>query len=68
MPGALLTPDTLEFHAASATTTTPAGDFALQAIDGHINRMANAATNSGLTLFKLSDTNACLTATTSKQY
>ena len=67
-PGALITHDTLAFHAASGTATSPAGDFALQALDGHLNRMANDATNSGLTLFQLTDTNARLTATTSKQY
>ena len=63
-PGALLTPDSLEFHAASATATTPAGDFALQALDGHLDRMAEATTNSGLMIFQINDANACLTATT----
>ena len=67
-PGALLTPDTLAFHAASATATTPAGDFGLQALDSHLDRMADAATNSGLTLFQLTDANVRLTATTLKQY
>ena len=67
-PGALLTPDTLAFHAALATATTPTGDFALQDLDSHLDRMANAATNSGLTLFQMSDGNARLTSTTSKQY
>ena len=52
-PGALLTPDSLAFHAASGTATTPASDFALQALNGHLDRMADVATNSGLTLFQL---------------
>ena len=67
-PGALLTPDTLAFHAASATATTTAGDFTLQSLVSHLDRMADAATNSGLTLFHMTDTNARLTSTTSKQY
>ena len=68
IPGALLTPNTLAFHAASSTATTPARDFALQALDGHLDWMSDSATNSGLTLFQLTDANACLTTTTSKQY
>ena len=67
-PDALFTPDALAFHAASATATMPTRGFALQALDGHLDRMANAATNSGLTLFQLTDANARLTATTTKQY
>ena len=51
-----------------ATATTPAGNFALQALDSHLNRMADAVTNSGLTMFQLTDANTRLTATTSKQY
>ena len=66
--GDLLMPDSLAFHAASGTATTPAGDFALQALDGHLDRMADDATNSGLTLFQLTDANAHLAATTYKQY
>ena len=38
--GALITPNTLAFHAASTTATTPTGDFALQALDSHLDRMA----------------------------
>ena len=38
-PGALLTPDTLAYHAASAAAYQPAGEFALQALDGHLDRM-----------------------------
>ena len=67
-PGALITPDALAFHAASGTSTTPTGDFALQSIDGHLDRMADAATNSNLTLSKITDANARLAATTSTQY
>ena len=61
-------PDALAFHAASVPATTPAGDFALQALDGHLDRMADTATNNGLTLSQLTDANACLAATTSTQY
>ena len=68
MLGALITPDTIAFHTALATATTPAGDFTLQAPDNHFDRMVDAATNSGLTLFHLTDANARLTDTTSKQY
>ena len=46
----------------------PARDFSLQALDSHLDRMADAATNSGLTLSQLSDANARLAATTSMQY
>ena len=67
-PGALIKPDELAFHAASGTSTTPARDFALQALDGHLNRMADAATKSGLTLSQLTGANARLAAATSTQY
>ena len=67
-PGALLTPDLLAFHAVPGTATTPAGDFALQALNNHLDRMADVATNSGLTLFQLANASMRLTATTSKQY
>ena len=66
--GDLLTPDTLTFHAALATATTPTGDFALQSLDGHLDRMADATMNSGLILFQLTDANVRLTSTTSKKY
>ena len=46
----------------------PAGDFSLQAPDGHLDRMDDAATNSGLTLSQLTDANARLAAATSTQY
>ena len=46
----------------------PTGDFSIQALDSHLDRMADAATNSGLTLFQLTDVNARHTATTTKQY
>ena len=58
-------PDALAFHAASGTSTTPAGDLSLQDLDGHLDRMADAATNSGLTLSQLTDAEARLAATTS---
>ena len=64
-PGALITPDALAFHAESGTATTPAGYLSL---DVHLDRMADAATNSILTLSQLTDANARLAATTSTQY
>ena len=67
-PGALITPNTLVFHALSAAATTPTRDFSLQASDSHLDRMADAATNSGLTLFQLTNANTCLTSTTTTQY
>ena len=66
--GALLTPDTLAHHAASAAAYQPAGEFALQVLDAHLNQMADAATNSGLTLHKLTNANARLSSATTKQY
>ena len=68
IPGALLTPDTLAHHATLAVAYKPAGEFALQALDGHLDQMADAATNSGLTLYQLTNANARLTSTTTKQY
>ena len=44
-----------------------ASDLALQALDGHLDQMADAATNSGLTLSQLTDANARLAAATSTQ-
>ena len=67
-PGALLTPNTLAHHADLAAAYQPAGEFTLQALDGHLGRMANATTNSGLTLYQPTDANARLTSTTNKQY
>ena len=66
--GSLITPDTLTHHSDSAAAYQPAGEFALQALEGHLNRMADAATNSGLTLHQLTDANARLSSTTTKQY
>ena len=67
-PGALIMPNALSFHAALGTATTPAGSFALQALNGHLDRMDDAATNSGLTLSQLTDANARLASATSTQY
>ena len=36
-PGALLTPNTLAYHVASAAAYQPAREFALQALDGHLD-------------------------------
>ena len=43
-PGALITPDMLEFHATLASATTFTGEFSFQALSGHLDRMAGAAT------------------------
>ena len=67
-PGALLTPNTLAHYAASAAAYQPAREFALQVLDSHLNRMADAATNSGVTLHQLTDSNARPTSATTKQY
>ena len=67
-PGALLTPDTLSHHAASAATYQPAREFALQALKVHLNRMADAVTNSGVTLHHLTDANARLTSAATNKY
>ena len=37
-----------------------ANDLALQALDGHLDRMDDATTNSGTALSQLTDANACL--------
>ena len=66
--GALLTPDTLAHHAASEAAYQPAREFALQALGGHLDRMANAAMNSVLTLHQLTNANTRLASTTTKQY
>ena len=49
-PGNHTYPDALTFHAASGPSSSPASDLALQALDGHLNRMSDAVTNNGLTL------------------
>ena len=66
--GALLTPDTFAHHAALVAAYQPAGEFALQALHGHLDRMANAATNIGLTLHQITNTNARLASATTNQY
>ena len=60
--------DALAFHAASEPSFPHASNLALQALDGHLDRMANAATNSGLTLSQLTDANTRLASATSSQY
>ena len=67
-PDALLTPDTLAHHADSLGAYQSAGEFALQALNGHHDWMADAATNSGLTLHHLTNANACLASATTNQY
>ena len=67
-PGALITPNTLAHHAASAAAYQPDGEFSLQPINGHLDRMADAVTNSSVTLNQLTDANARLTSATTKQY
>ena len=66
-PGALTTPTALAFHAASRTSTSPANDLALQDLDGHLDWMADATTNNGLTLSQLTDAKTRLVAATSMQ-
>ena len=66
-PSAHTSPDALAFHAASGPSTH-ANNLALQALDGHLDRMADAATNSGTTLSQLTEANARLASTTSLQY
>ena len=67
-PGDLIMPYALTFHTALGISTSPTRDLALQALDGHLDRMSNAATNSGLTLSQLTDANARLAAANSTQY
>ena len=66
-PGVHTSPNALAFHAASGPSSH-ANDLALQALDGHLNRMADAATNSGTTLSHITKVNACLASATSSQY
>ena len=67
-PGVHTSPDALAFHAASGPSFLHASDLALQVLDSHLDRMADAATNSGTTLSQLTDANARLASTTSLQY
>ena len=67
-PGDLTLPKALAFHEASGTSSSTAINIGLQALNGHIDRMADAATNSGLTLSQLTDANARLASVTSIQY
>ena len=67
-PGVHTSPDALAFHAASGPSSPHANDLALQALDGHLDRMADAATNSGTTLSQLTKANARLASATSLQY
>ena len=53
---------------ASGPSSSPANNLALQALDGHLNRMADATTNSVTTLLQLTDANARLVSATSMQY
>ena len=66
-PGTHTSPDTLTFHAASGLSSSPASDLALQALDSHLDRIADAATNRGLMLSQLTDTNTRLDSATSTQ-
>ena len=67
-PGVHTSPNALAFHAALGPSSPHASDVALQALEGHLNRMANATTNSGTTLSQLTDANARLASATSSQY
>ena len=68
LSGAHTSPDALAFHVASGPSSSPASDLALQDLDGHLDRMADAATNSGTTLSQLTDANTRLASVTSTQY
>ena len=59
-------PDALAFHAASGPSSH-ANNLVLQALDRHLDRMADAATNSGTTLSQLTEANARLASATSSQ-
>ena len=52
----------------SGTSSSPASDLALQSLEGHLDQMADAATNSGLTLLQLTAANAQMASATSTQY
>ena len=66
-PGVHTSPDALAFHAASGPSSHT-NNLALQDLDVHLNRMDDAATNSGTTLSQLTDANARLASATSLQY
>ena len=66
-PSVHTSPDVLAFHAASGPSSH-ANDLALQALDGQLDRMDDAATNSGTTLSQLTEANARLASATSSQY
>ena len=66
-PGVHTSPNALELHAASGPSYH-ANDLTLQALDGHLNRMTDAATNSGTTLSQLTDAKARLASAISSQY
>ena len=67
-PSVHSSPDALAFHAVLGPSSPHSNDLALQALDGHLDRMADAATNSATTLYQLTDANACLASATSLQY
>ena len=67
-PGVHTSPNALAFHAASGPSSPHASNLLLQALDGHLDRMANAATNSGTTLSQITDANARLASATSSKY
>ena len=66
-PGTHTSTNALAFHAASGPSSLPASDLALQALDSHLDRMAETATNSRLTLSQLTDSNTGLASATSTQ-
>ena len=67
-PGVHTSPNALAFHAALGPSSPHASNLALQALDGHLDRMADAATNSRTTLLQLTESNARLASATSSQY
>ena len=64
-PGVHTSPDALAFHAASGPSSLHASNLALQALDGHLDWMADATTNSGTTLSQLTDASTRLASATS---
>ena len=66
-PGVHTYPDALAFHAASGPSSLHANDLALQALDSHLDRMADVTTNSRTTLSQLTDASACIASATSSQ-
>ena len=66
-PGVHTSLDALIFHAALGPLSH-ANNFEIQVLDGHLDRKADAATDSCTTLSQLTEANAHLASATSSQY